>query len=240
MKELEIKDVTEKLEQEVSAELVGQAPEQDTMHTGNNSACTGEGCQNCSDISAKMAAYEQENKKEITATALPEHVRVKLEEVLTTLRELGQEVILKQVQAIEKNKHIKARVQILMDSGKVQIDQEEFNRSEVSVLRYAEVLNQIIAEVEQEGMFISKLLRQEPGAIMHVWKQDADSFEAYVQARIKFVKQYIKTVKKNLFISFSRYCFGFDAQEQRIGYIESLVRNAVLSEAKAQEKQIAQ
>jgi hypothetical protein len=223
----------------VQAELVGDGEHESLVqHVAGNTPCAGEGCQNCADISNKVAAFEQENRKEIIITVISDQTRNKLIEVLDALGQLQQEVILKQMQAVEKNKQIKARVQVLMESGKVQIDQEEFNRSEVSVLRYAEVLNQIIVEVEQERVFAHKLLSQEPGSVIQGWKRDPDDFEPYAQARVKFIKQYIKTVKKNLFISFSRYCFGFDAQEQRIGYIESLVRNANMAQAK--EKQVAQ
>src|SRR5579872_3851646 len=148
----------------VQAELVGDGEHESLVqHVAGNTPCAGEGCQNCADISSKVAAFEQENRKEIIITVISDQTRNKLIEVLDALGQLQQEVILKQMQAVDKNKQIKARVQVLMESGKVQIDQEEFNRSEVSVLRYADVLNQIIVEVEQERVFAHKLLSQEPG-----------------------------------------------------------------------------
>jgi len=217
----------------IEAEVVDNAYQDALEH---HSDCQDNACEKCKEINTAVANFERENRKEIIVTALPDQTREKLKEVLDALNALQQEVMFKQAQAIEKNQQIKTRVKVLVESGKVQIDQEEFTRSEASVVRYAEVLYKIIFEVERERGFVDMLLSKEPGTTFQAWKRDSDNFEEYVKGRIKLIKQYVKTVKKNVSVSFSRYCFGFDAQEQRIGYIESLVRNA--QHKQPQEKQI--
>lgn len=230
-------NVEEKIQQhtdETVLNVTGELMQDQQMmgqHAAGQDTCAGDNCEKCKNIDAAIAEFERENRKEILTTALAPATTAKLKEAYDLLLALQQEVIQKQAQSIEKNKQIKVRVQLLTETGKVQIDQDEFSRSEASVMRYAEVLNQIILEVERERSFVEQLLSKEAGSPVKVWKKDSDNFEEFVLARVKFIKQYIKTVKKNVSVSFSRYCFGFNAQDQRISYIESLLRNAQLMQA---------
>ncbi|MBL4588262.1 hypothetical protein JKY79_02875, partial [Candidatus Babeliales bacterium] len=53
--------------------------------------------------------------------------------------------------------------------------------------------------------------------------------------KIQQVKRHIKTVKKDLRVSFSRYLYGFDAQMKQVERIELSMRYS-----KANEQQVAE
>lgn len=165
----------------------------------------------------------ERHKKVIVSTALSEDLLKRFQQAILLLKDLEKDVEGKQQQALEKNEHIKQTVQQLMQAGFIQVNEQEFKRSEESVQEYVRLLNDVKDEINEEMLRVTMMEQAEPGKEFAVWKSASDSYEEYVESRIKQIKHYVKSVKRDLNISYSRYCFGFDAQMRRIESIQRFV-----------------
>lgn len=164
------------------------------------------------------------NKKIIKVTPLDLADSRLVEDVLLCLVELQNEVLLKRDESMRQSQFIKDKVESLVTSGKVQIHQDEYKKSEESVIQYAGLLDNIVHEIASEinyfGLFISAEL---PGQVV-AWATEPDDFVVYIREKVRFIKKYAKSIRKDLNISFSRYNFGFQAQIKRILQVEAYVR----------------
>ncbi len=187
------------------------------------------------DLSAEdRQALEQQMelyKKKIVCTKLSDELTHRFNDAAALLIALDTEVIEKQHQALEKNNYIKEIVQQLMHDGYIQVNEEEFKRSEESVQKYVDLLNDVRNEIHQEMQRISLMQTAEEGKEFAVWKTAPDEYPLYVEQRIKQLKHYIKSVRRDLNISYSRYCFGFESQMRRIESIQRYVERVVKQRA---------
>lgn len=164
------------------------------------------------------------NKKIISVVPLTSVEVVLVEEVLLCLSDLRAEVLEKRDEALRQSQFIKDKVSTLVTSGKVQIHQDEYKKSEESVVQYAGLLDNIVTEIDSEISYFSLFLSKEiPGSIV-AWMSEPDDFIAYIKEKVRFIKKYVKSIRKDLNISFSRYNFGFQAQIKRILQVESFVK----------------
>lgn len=176
------------------------------------------------------------NKKIIQVKALESVDKHLIEEVLVCLAELKNEVLHKRDEAMRQSVFIKEKVGSLVTSSKVQIHQDEYKKSEESVTQYAGLLDNIVAEIDSEinyfGLFIGEEL---PGQVV-AWAPEPDDFITYIREKVRFIKKYVKSIRKDLNISFSRYNFGFQAQIKRILQVEAYIRYHEDLEAQARER----
>ncbi len=164
------------------------------------------------------------NKKIIKVTPLEVVEQRLVEDVLLCLSELKNEVLQKRDEAMRQSKFIKDKVESLVTSGKVQIHQDEYKKSEESVIQYAGLLDNIVHEIESEINYFSLFISEElPGQVV-AWATEPDDFAFYIREKVRFIKKYAKSIRKDLNISFSRYNFGFQAQIKRILQVEAYVR----------------
>lgn len=174
---------------------------------------------------AFLARLEQEGKKLLTMeSALAEPLRVKIIEALTALHGLHEEVIEKKNLALEKSELIKTKVNELIKAGTVKVDQEEYERSEQSIAQYTASLDMLIQEIEHEASQLLYFLSDDANSKVIVEKSDSDNVLELIEKKIKFVKKYVKDITRDLNVSFSRYCFGFDNQLKKILYIQSYLK----------------
>ena len=162
-------------------------------------------------------------KKILLIEPISQEIKTKFHEVLESLVALKDEILNKQKEALRRNALIKEKVDLLVLSGKVQVNEEEYQNSEISVKQYATLLQNIIGDIEQELSSSSALISDQVPSHLIVFKYESDSFSEYMQEKIKALKKYIKKIHKDLTISDSRYHFGFDAQMKRITYFEHFV-----------------
>ncbi len=187
------------------------------------------------DLSAEeRQAFEQQielYKKKIVCTKLTDELTHRFNDAAVLLITLDAEVTSKQEQALEKNGYIKGIVQQLMQDGYIQVNEQEFKRSEESVQKYVDLLNDVRNEIHQEMQRIALMQTAEEGKEFAVWKTAPDEYPVYVEQRIKQLKHYIKSVRRDLNISYSRYCFGFESQMRRIEAIQRYVEQVVKQKA---------
>lgn len=186
-----------------------------------NSQEAGEKRESLDDLVARLDA---ESKKIIEIGQIQPHVQDEIEKMVMLLAELKAEVFDKKSEAISQSEIIKDKVNALVQSGKVQIDQGEYERSAASVLQYAALLDSITAEVDMELAFFGLFFSDKQPQKMVVWKDEPNDFAGFVGAKSRYIKKYVKNIRKDLNVSFSRYVYGFRAQNERILQVEAYIR----------------
>ncbi len=182
------------------------------------------------EINPELVAQETgqslaEFTKQVAVTPLPNEVKKQLISSVALLTELRQEIENKKAGALEKRAIIKAKIDALRASEKVNIDDAEFKKSEESVEHFVQLLDKMIQEVASDEKFYASLTQDTPPATMTAFKFDSDDFLQLISSRIVSIKKYVKNAKRDLSISYSRYCFGFDAQIRQINYVEHVLNS---------------
>lgn len=158
--------------------------------------------------------------KKIAVTPVSDYLKKDAIYLLTEMEALCVDVAGKYTYATEQNTFIKNKVDTLSSSQDVVINREEYQKSEESVEKYLELLKGIIAEIQNEMSYFIVFLKDKTPQYLIVPQDDTDSFELFFAQKTRVVKKYIKDMKKDLNISYSRYCFGFEAQINRMAGIE--------------------
>ena len=170
-----------------------------------------------------VAGLAQDHKKVIPVMPLGDDQSL-ISEILLSLSQLGDEVLLKRDEAVKQSQDIKAKVGLLVESGKVHINQDEYHKSEESVIQYAGLLENIVNEITGEIAFFGLFATNSAPKHVVVWNEDPDNFLEFIKVKVRFIKKYVKSIRKDLNISFSRYNFGFQAQIKRILQVEAYIR----------------
>ncbi len=139
------------------------------------------------------------------------------------LKRLKSDVAAKREHTMMLGMKIRDKVRSLVDTGSIKIDEDEFNKSDVSVHQYAKVLDDITAEINRDINLYESVLQKNNGETFSVIGSQEKDFPAFIIERTRFVKKYVKDVSKDLAISFSRFCFGFQSQMKRVEYVEYVV-----------------
>ncbi len=172
-------------------------------------------------------AMRQKLYDEVTYQLAVEPLQADLRTGLTcavqALHDLKNEIAQKKDGALEKRQLIREKVMALCESGKVNVDQSEFDKSDISVHEFVGLLDRMIEEVDADYLFYNDLLSDAPPATMLVFKVEHGTFEEIIKQRIEMIKRYVKTAKRDLAVSYSRYCYGFEAQIRQILYVEQVL-----------------
>lgn len=167
--------------------------------------------------------------KKITVTQVSDYLKKDAVYLLTEMETLCHDVAGKYTYATEQNTFIKNKVDALGKSKDVVINKEEYQKSEESVEKYLELLKGIISEIQNEMSYFIVFLKDKTPQYLVVPQSDTDSFELFFAQKVRSVKKYIKDMKKDLNISYSRYCFGFEAQINRMAGIEYYLQQKAIS-----------
>ncbi len=154
---------------------------------------------------------------------IPDVSRQAFIQAVEQLKRLKSDVAIKKEHTMMLGMKIRDKVRSLVDTGSIKIDEDEFNRSDVSVHQYAKVLDDITAEIDRDINLYESVLQKNNGETFSVIGSQEKDFPAFIVERTRFVKKYVKDVSKDLAISFSRFCFGFQSQMKRVEYVEFIV-----------------
>ncbi|MBM3893482.1 hypothetical protein FJ365_03740 [Candidatus Dependentiae bacterium] len=160
---------------------------------------------------------------QINTTPLQGELKIQLARAVALLQDLKQEIEGKKSGALAKRQLIREKVTALCDSGKVNVDQSEFDKSDVSVHEFVGLLDRMVEEVDADYQFYKQLVSDTPPPKMLVFKVEHGTFEEVVKQRIEMIKRYVKTAKRDLAVSYSRYCYGFEAQIRQILFVEQVL-----------------
>lgn len=165
--------------------------------------------------------FKTANLKKIKTSAVKDVVLAAFKESLEQLVQLKKELIEKKDAASEISLNIKSKINNLSKNSAIQINQREIADADKSVKDYLDLLQNLANEVDGELTKNSMLLPDKCPDEVTVWKTEPDDFDQYMQGLTKIIKKYSKNVRKDIAISFSRFCFGFQEQLKRINYIEA-------------------
>lgn len=163
------------------------------------------------------------HKKLLPTEPLSEEAKKRFHESLESLLVLKEEILRKLDDALNRSALIKQKVDRLLHSGKVQVNEEEYKNSEISVQHYAQLLHNIVNDIEQEMNSFSALMSDKMPQYFIIGKDEPANFSDFIEEKMKAIRKYSKNIRKDLNVSDSRYRYGFDAQMKRISYIERFV-----------------
>jgi hypothetical protein len=163
--------------------------------------------------------------KKVPVDQINDAIRQQLEEIITLVNSLKDEIQLKRNGALEKKAVMQEKLASLKQSGKFKINEHEFEKFYHGVDEYIKLLDTMLQEVDRDLAFYQSYMSSTPPEFITVERAAPDSFEQILQLRFKMVRKNVKNAKHDLAISYSRYCFGFESQMRQILYVESVVQH---------------
>jgi len=173
-----------------------------------------------------LKEFEQNHTKLVDVIEITDDMRGRFQEVLQKLERLLNEVNGRKQLALEKNNFIKTKITKLAATGSVKVNQAEYDQAEESVARYSKVLDDIMNDIKNEAGFFYHSTKLELPNKIRVLNEQPDTFTEVAEGKFKFIRKYMKNIMRDLNVSYSRYCFGFDNQIKRLDYIEAYVKRS--------------
>lgn len=164
----------------------------------------------------------KQKQKVIPVEGLSASLKNEFQQMIDALLEFQGTVVKKRQDISEKRGFIKGKVDRLVELKQIHLNQQEYKKSELGVISYERLLDGVIDSLEFEINYFSSFLNDNPPSLAIVNEHDVD-FSVFVTERVKNTKRYLKTVAKDLQVSYSRYNYGFDEQLKRILYVEALM-----------------
>lgn len=169
--------------------------------------------------------------KQLTVGEISHEIKQRTNDTIQTLQSLQKEIALRKQGTIAQGDVVKQKLEQLERSGKVNIDKREFESLEKGVKEFVSLLDKMIDEVQADINFYESLLSSTPPEKVLVLKNESDNFDEHLLKKIASAKKYVKNAKRDLIVSYSRYCFGFDVKMRQISYVEQALKNAATNSA---------
>lgn len=163
-------------------------------------------------------------------------MKERLKKVVEELVVVRLDIFNKKVEIVTKRELIKEKIKFLNESKQIRIDKTEFEKTEKSAQDYIRLLDGIIHELSGEIGYYNVFASDEKPPVdkVVVPLKSPDKIEDYLELQMNGIRRYLKTVKRDINISFSRYTFGFDEQLKHLSFVESYVKASMKSK-EAQE-----
>ena len=174
-----------------------------------------------------LAQVKNARTKIIAVGLISSEIKKNFSSVVLLIDKLIDQINQKRDGVVSQINEIKKRVDGLMSSGLVQIDENEYKKSEESVKQYTMLLDGICQELAQEKLLLEKFIGDKHPEGVIVGEDTTESFADAAAAKIKAVKHHLKTIDRDLGVSYSRYHFGFESQLRRIIYVENALKRQV-------------
>lgn len=122
----------------------------------------------------------------------------------------------------------KEAVDLLQALEKAQIIREEPNRDRTdrSVITYLELLQAIKLEIERERLILESLKNAQEAQEIEVYEPAPETFDAFVQTKVKNAKVQTKKIESSLRVSFSRYQHWINQTVSRLSSIKKALKMA--------------
>lgn len=150
-----------------------------------------------------------------------------LYEAFSEVLNLLQEIEGKRASLTDVNAVLKAKLDALKALNKIVINQEVFDSNEDSIGRYLKLVDELIQEVRAEVELIAMMIQCKKiymtEAAMSAYAQDKLSI---IKNKIKNSRRYVKSVRRDINVSYSRYSHGLSAQMKQIAYFEIANNNS--------------
>ncbi len=161
--------------------------------------------------------------KKIATTPLPDVVRQAVVEGIALLDTLQQEIAATKQGSMLKRQAIRDKIEALKGHGKVQIDEQRVMVEDDDVKAFVKLLDDMIVELDGDKA-MHQLFINPPDREFTVLNTDPDSFAEFVLQRVDSMKRHVKIARRDLAVSYSRYCFGFDRQMKQLEHLEYILK----------------
>lgn len=164
-----------------------------------------------------------EMTKKIAVTPLPAAVHQQVVDGIALLDALQQEIEATKQGSMRKRQAIREKIELLKEYGKVQIDEERVTVEDDDVKKFVTLLDEMIVELDGDKA-LHDLFINPPEVEFTVLKVDPDNFADYVHQRVESMKRHVKVARRDLAVSYSRYCVGFDRQMKQLEHLEYVLK----------------
>ncbi|MFA6263054.1 MAG: hypothetical protein WCW33_04730 [Candidatus Babeliales bacterium] len=161
--------------------------------------------------------------KKITVTPLSDTTKEALGQAIGTIKNLGQEIALKQNELRDKAESLKNKISHLNTLGKVKIHVQEFDPLFAKCAQFAQILDKIAQETERDIAFYTPILEGNGDEQVSIMLFEPDDFEQFIIARISSIKKHIKKTQRDLAVGSSRYFVGLDHQLRQFDALAAYV-----------------
>lgn len=172
--------------------------------------------------------------KEVILEPLAPALRASFIAALEEMLDLHKEIAEKMQSATHQNQTIKDRITALAEAKQVTINQDHYSHFDQSITTYVQLLGDIGNEIGRE---IASLARYadltEPTTIRLLKTEPISSGVVFITEKTKWMKRHVKTVRKDLLVSFSRYRFGFESQIKQVEALEHMLQHVARGSGKA-------
>ena len=211
-------------------------------------------------VSAEKSEMEESSSEEkktetmqIMIHPIPQVVRKAFEMMMNDLFVIQSEIENKQNLANDQNRVIGERITSLVKEYDIEVNRSHYEHFVKSIATYMQLLHDIGREFRDEIILCHHVASlEEPKLYDMPVNIDLESYKWFLGhdalteeekqtlllGKIQQVKRHIKTVKKDLRVSFSRYLYGFDAQMKQVERIELSMKQVEIKNRQMQAKQV--
>lgn len=168
--------------------------------------------------------FFEKNTKKLKVETVSDDLKAKFRVACKDLEDLKKEMEEKKTLFIEKSGKIKGKVESLKSRGIIKVDEAVTKKSEQDFEKYKQMLDHFVGEVDYELEFCKGIVSDTPPEFIRIAKGAVEDVDFQLNAKVTKLKKYVKTVRKDLRIGFSRYNFEFDEQMRRLEYLEAYVQ----------------
>lgn len=177
-------------------------------------------------------SLKKEDKKLIKVKDLNREEQDKLNYSFKELGILREEIVNKIENIAAQMEIIKKKVETIKQSGKIKINEEDEKKNEEGVKQYMVLLQSILSEVTSQLQYFSNYFSDKKPEKIIVPKNESDDFSEYILGQVKGMNRYIKKVRKNLNVIFSRYQISFKSEISNLEHLQRYLKALELADKK--------
>jgi hypothetical protein len=174
---------------------------------------------------AELKRFKENITKKIKVSPLPAPTKEMLQQALTLLQSLKDEIVSKQHGTQEKSDGVQTKFLQLKATGKIKFNDKDVEESQQRTQRFVRLLDNMIQEIDRDVLFYTPFITETSESEISALIFEPDDFEQFIMRRIFSIKKYVKNAQHDLTIGYSRYCFGFDRQLQQLEALERYIKN---------------
>lgn len=168
-----------------------------------------------------LKEFLEKNTKELSLPDLLPEFKKNISKIIEELEKVKKEVDEKRTSFVEQYQIVENKLEALTKSGGIKLNEEDFKKSQDSFVKYEDSLRRVFAEVSGDIDFYTTLISQNPPKTIKVFKDSTDNANLYLDEKLRSSKRYIKSMLKDVRVSYSRYNVGLQEQIRKLDYLAS-------------------
>ena len=170
-----------------------------------------------------IAKLDKSGRKALLFEGVLEQSFKQLSLRMQDLMTLKNEVEKKKTKIEQQGKDIQKKALQLITSSSITIDEAELKKSEKSISAYLSLLDNILGEIDRELSYFVQFFSDPAPKVIVALKNEPNTANEFLVYKTKGLGKYIRSIRKDLRVSFSRYTYIFNEQMQKLAYAEHMV-----------------